>query len=119
MGAITRSSLGLALAFAFAGQAQAANFATCLLDKLPGVQNDVAAQAVFQVCSVQHPGAFDMIKQGSGRSLFSYSTGADCTIKKAGETRSNRAAGLIRVACRRLYDPPETDWERGIITPPG
>jgi len=28
--------------------AAAGNFATCLLDKLPGVQNDVAAQAVYR-----------------------------------------------------------------------
>ena len=86
--------------------APAGNFATCLLDKLPGVQNDVAAQAVYQVCAAQHPGGFGAVKQGAGRGWFAYSTGADCTMKKAGETRSNRAAGLIGVACRRLYDKP-------------
>lgn len=84
--------------------ATAGNFATCLLDKLPGVQNDVAAQAVYQVCVAQHPGAFAAVKQGSGRGWFSYSVGAECTMKKAGETRSNRAAGLIGAACRKLYD---------------
>ena len=84
--------------------ATAGDFATCLLDKLPGVQNDVAAQAVYQVCNAKHPGAFGPVKQGSGRGWFSYSSGADCTMKKAGETRSFRAAGLIGVACRRLYD---------------
>lgn len=92
--------------------ATAGNFATCLLDKLPGVQNDVAAQAVYQVCVAQHPGAFEAVKQGSGRGWFAYSAGADCAMKKAGETRSNRAAGLIGAACRRLYDKPGIDWSQ-------
>ena len=84
--------------------ATAANFATCLLDKLPEVQNDVAAQAVYQVCNASHPGAFGPVRQGSGRGWFSFKSGADCTMKKAGETRSHRAASLIGIACRRLYD---------------
>ena len=84
--------------------ATAGNFATCLLDKLPGVQNDVAAQAVFQVCAAKHPGGFAGVTQGSGRGWFSYKSGPDCTMEKAGETRSLRAAGLIGAACRRLYD---------------
>lgn len=105
MGAITRSSLGLALAFAFAGQAQAANFATCLLDKLPGTQNDVAAQAVYQVCKSKH-GGLQAVAQGSGRGLFGYDSGAECTAKKAADTRSNQAAHMIGAACRKLYDEP-------------
>lgn len=91
--------------------AAAGNFATCLLDKLPGVQNDVAAHAVYQVCAAQHPGAFAAVKQGAGRGWFGYAAGADCTMKKAGETRSLRAAGLIGSACRRLYDAP-VDWSQ-------
>lgn len=53
----------------------------------------------------------------AGRGWFS-STSADCTLKKAGDTRSNRAAVLIGMACRRLYDEPPIDWESGVIRPP-
>lgn len=88
----------------FPAAALAGSFATCLLDRLPGVQNDVAANAVYQSCAAKHPGAFTPIKQGSGRGWFSYKTGADCTAEKAGVTRSNRAAVLIGIACRKLYD---------------
>ena len=84
--------------------AAAGNFATCLLDKLPEVQNDIAAQAVYQVCNAKHPGAFGSVAQGGGRGLFSPTSGAECLMKKGGETRSHRAAALIVVACRRLYD---------------
>jgi len=89
-----------------ASPAYAANFATCLLDKLPGTQNDVAAQAVYQVCIGEHAGGMDAVAQGSGRGLFGFGSGAECTAKKASETRSNQAAAMVGVACRKLYDEP-------------
>lgn len=101
-----RALLGGSLLALAATQAHAANYATCLLDKLPGTQNDVAAQASMQVCLDKHPGGIEVIPQGKGRGLFGFNSGAECTAKNAGETRSNRAAVLIGVACRRLYDKP-------------
>ena len=92
-----------ALLLAACAPAWAANFATCLLDKLPGTQNDVAAQAIYQVCNSKH-GGIQTVAQGSGRGLFGYDSGAECTAKKAGDTRSNQAAHMIGVACRKLYD---------------
>lgn len=97
--------------------ALAGNFATCLLDKLPAVQNDIAANAAFQACASTFPGGLASVPQGAGRGWFS-PTSADCTLKKAGNTRSNRAAVLIGMACRRLYDEPPIDWESGVIRPP-
>ena len=96
----------LALLLLAASPAWAANFATCILDKAPGVANDTAAQAVYQVCMSEHTGGILAVPQGSGRGFFGFSSGAECTAKKAGETRSNRAAQLVGVACRRLYDEP-------------
>lgn len=40
-----------ALLLAACSPAWAANYATCILDKMPGTQNDVAAQAIYQVCN--------------------------------------------------------------------
>lgn len=94
----------------------AANYATCLLDDLPGTQNDVAAHATMQVCQGKHPGGLEAVQQGSGRGIFGYNSGAECTAKKAGETRSQRAAYMIGAACRQLYDEPArylTDEEVG------
>ena len=85
-------------------QAHAGNFATCILDKMPGTQNDVAAVAVYQICNSKHPGGIQVVEQGSGRGIFSYDSGAECTAKKAAETRSNRAAHMIGAACKKLYD---------------
>jgi hypothetical protein len=101
-----RAMLGGAVLALVAAQAQAANYATCLLDKLPGTQNDVAAIASMQVCLSKYPSGLQAVPQGDGRGLFGFNSGAECTAKKAGETRSMRAAELIGVACRQLYDEP-------------
>lgn len=90
----------------FLPAAASANFAECLLDKLPGTANDVAAHAIMQTCTAKHPGGFQSVVQGSGRGWFGFKSGPECTAKKAADTRSNRAAQLISVACRNLYDKP-------------
>lgn len=87
----------------------AADYATCVLDKMPGVANDTAAQAVHQLCLGEHPGGIQAVAQGSGRGFLSFKSGAECTVKKAADTRSNQAAHMIGVACRRLYDESEID----------
>lgn len=91
---------------AFSGLAQAGNFATCLLDELPGVQNNNAAGAAYQVCSARYPERYSGVEQGSGRGFFGFDSGAECALKKARNTHSQNAAGMIRVACNRLYDEP-------------
>lgn len=86
--------------------AQADNFATCLLDELPGVQNSNSAGAAYQVCSSRFPERYDGVEQGSGRGVLGYESGAECALDKARNTRSNDASGMIRVACNRLYNEP-------------
>lgn len=85
------------------------NFAECLLDKLPGVQNNNSAGAAYQVCSARYPERYSGVEQGSGRGFFGYESGAECALKKARDTRSMDAAGMIRVACNRLYNEPRAE----------
>lgn len=99
-----RDLIGGSLLMLAAGQAMAANYATCILDKAPGAVNDIAAQAVHQVCLKENPGGMQAVPQGSGRGLMGYSSGAECVVAKAKDTRSNQAAAMIGVSCRRLYD---------------
>ena len=96
--------------------AWAANYATCILDKAPGVANDTAAHAVHQLCMSEHPGGIGAVPQGSGRGLFGFNSGAECTAKKAGETRSNQAAAMVGMACRRLYDE-DGPWNQYRLKP--
>ncbi len=86
--------------------AMADNYATCLLDKLPGVQNDNAATAAWNLCNSKHPGGLDSVVAGSGRGLFGYESGAECALEESGQTRSNTAAYQIRLACDRLFNEP-------------
>ncbi|CAN7524621.1 hypothetical protein LJR071_003567 [Pseudomonas sp. LjRoot71] len=86
--------------------AMANNYAECLLSALPGVHNDTTAYAAAKVCRAEYPDGYDSIAQGSGRGLFSYKSGAECALDKAAKTQSNTAAGMMRVACNRLYNEP-------------
>ncbi|MDH0852326.1 hypothetical protein N5D66_30715 [Delftia tsuruhatensis] len=52
-----------------AAPALAANMATCLLDKLPGVKNAPAHAAALNLCAQQHPDKFFEVRRGTGRGL--------------------------------------------------
>ncbi len=84
----------------------AGNYATCLLNHMPGLQNNAAAQAAINLCMSENPGGINSVPQGSGRGFLGYKSGAECALKKAAETRSDLAGRAIYVACNRLYDAP-------------
>lgn len=92
---------------AFSGLAQAGNYATCLLDKLPGVQNQAATSAAIRMCQTDHPGGMVKVPQGDSRGFFaSFRSGSECTLEKSKDTRFVPATQLISSACHRLYDAP-------------
>lgn len=97
----------IAIAALVSSNAVAGNYATCLLEKMPGLQNDAAAAGARVVCLDKYPGGFDVIPQGGGLGFLSYKSGAECLMKKAGDTRSNLAARAILIACKKLYDKPK------------
>lgn len=90
----------------FSTSAVAGNYATCILDRMPGTQNDAVMRAVVQICSKKYPGRFEFVPQGHGRGWFGYDSGVECAAKEAAKTPNNNAAHLISIACRRLYDAP-------------
>ncbi|WP_416406526.1 hypothetical protein RCH27_08560 [Paracidovorax citrulli] len=108
-----RATIVTALLFT-ASAAQAGDFATCILDKAPGVANNTAARAVYQLCLQEHPGGFEGVAQGSGRGVLGFKSGAECTAKKAADTRSEEAARYVGIACRRLYDEADFDPARAV-----
>lgn len=86
----------------------AGNYATCLLDKLPGVQNHGASVSAVRVCQSQYPGGLASVGQGAGRGLFaSYDSGDECTYDKAKDTRYTGAVRVMAEACMRLYNKPQ------------
>lgn len=97
--------------------AAAGNYATCLLDKLPGLENDQASGAANTLCTSEYPGGFQAVPQGEGRGLLGYDSGAECALEESGDTRSPGAAYLIRAACNRLYDKPKDLFDEFSIRP--
>lgn len=93
-------------ALIFSARSTAEDFANCIINKMQGIQNDSAAYAVLQLCKERNADGLDGVKQGAGRGLFSFDSGNECTVKKAGNVRSVQAANFIGLACRKLYDPP-------------
>lgn len=84
--------------------AMAENYATCLLDALPDVQNNRAAQAAVQLCEKNHPEQFKNIEYGSSKGfLASYDTPLECFQDKAKSVQSDAAINLIGRACTILY----------------
>lgn len=92
---------------AISSAALADSFATCLLDKLPGVRNNQATWATLRHCQTEHPGGWGSVEQGEGRGLFAdYDSGDECTLDMAKETADGQAGFLIAKSCRLLYDEP-------------
>lgn len=89
--------------------ANAGNYAECLLDKLPGSSNEVVTTATVRICSKKYPAMFYGVEYGAGLSVFGfgYSNPDECTADKAKNTQSHSAAALIRSACMRLYTKEE------------
>jgi hypothetical protein len=98
--------LAFATLLSMSNIAIAGNFATCILDEMPGIQNDPAAYAVYRMCVAKFPKIMNEVVQGSGRGFFSYKNGAECAAKLAGKTQSRQAGTFIVVACNKLYNEP-------------
>ncbi len=98
-------ALSLAAGLCVAGPALAADYATCLLDKLPGVKNAPPHAAALNLCAQQHPERFFEVRRGSGRGLLGPKSPEQCTLDKARDTSWQPAAGMIMRACGCLYTP--------------
>lgn len=85
------------------------NFATCILDKMPGISNQATHAAVWRTCSAKYPERYLNIEQGEGRGIFGFSDGDACTIEKASSTPLQISASAIGNACRCLYNKPTFD----------
>ena len=93
------------------GAAYASDYASCILDRMPGSANNAITTAVTQTCLRENPGAYYKVERGSGLGIFGYNDAQACTLKKAKDTIEQRAAMLIAMACRCLYDTPDFKGE--------
>lgn len=80
-----------------------ANYAECILDKMPGSANGATHAAVIRSCTEKNPNVYFDIERGSGRGIFGFSDENSCIIKKAQSTAFQYSAGAIGMACTCLY----------------
>lgn len=113
---VKRAAIALAVVFA-ATAAHAGNFAECILDKMPGSENEAFTTSVISTCTQENPGTFYNIGKGEGRGLFGFGDGNSCIQKKTKETRNQRAAFVIANACRCLHDKSSFDGEMCAVRP--
>lgn len=99
------------LSVAIPFSASAGNFASCILDTMPGIQNDPAAHAAMRLCLDRHPGGYAGVEQGEGRGFFSFNSGAECAVKKGAGTTSRIAGAQIFNACNKLFNEPPGPWD--------
>ncbi len=90
--------------------AQAGSFAECIINRMPGADNQVAANIALASCKSAFPDGFDEASRGSGRGLFArYSDGLECASDRTKNTMSTAATNMILKACQHLYDPAVHD----------
>ena len=99
------------LALFISTHANSANYATCILDKVPGTSNSITYISIMEICLKEYPSAFKGVKQGSGGGLFGFKDGSACTIKKAKDTPFTPAARTIQIACNCLYEASTLDGQ--------
>ena len=100
-----RYHLLLVVGLLFSGGANAGilgydNYWDCIIEEMPGVQNDVAARAVLRKCNNEAPNRTVERK----RFTFLGMNAEKCLLKNAKDVRSNLGAAQIRWACRSLYE---------------
>lgn len=105
------SFIGLFLCLLTAGPAIADNYADCVLDKMPGSQNDMTTNAIVRSCLESHPLGYREVKKGSGRGLFGFKSPDACILKKAKDTPNARGAQMISVGCHCLYGEAAFDGQ--------
>lgn len=104
---------------AWAGLFGPSSWEECILDRMPGVQNDYAAAAIMTRCNDEfgNPDTVHIPEKGW---LTRFSSGDACVAAKASTTASINGARVIVASCHRLFDlppPPPQQSADGIIDP--
>jgi hypothetical protein len=80
------------------------DYYSCVLDRMTGVQNDYAANAIVVGCNAE----FDWrapVKRRTGP-FARYASGNECFLDKGKALASGLGARVVLFACHTLYDPP-------------
>jgi len=79
------------------------NYWECILDSLPGAQNDIVGTNLIIQCNKKFPNPRLIAEKDKVGGLISVPTKDDCIMKYAKDTTSPLAAKSIYAACYQLY----------------
>ncbi len=82
------------------GAPSPSNYPECLLQELPGADNDVIARHIAASCAQRFPTAF-----GAPPSPGRFPDGRSCVLVVTKDTKSALAATLLERSCFALYGP--------------
>jgi hypothetical protein len=99
-------AVGIAVA-AYNGLSGPDNWPECIIDRIPGAQNDYAAAAVIQSCTRDF-GDPQLARIHHSRTAR-YGSGDLCVMEKGKDTASELGARVLTASCHQLYDPPALD----------
>jgi hypothetical protein len=88
---------------AHAGLFGPSNYWECILDRLPGTQNDILASQIQMNCLKDFPDTGPVIGKDKVGGLISVPHADDCTMKYEKNTASFFAAQMIYAACHQVY----------------
>ncbi len=87
----------------------AAGFAKCLLQRVPGSANGQVTTAAYRACIEAHPMGFKGDVRGAG-GAGSFANADACILDRGAKTVDPQGANLIGAACRCLYSPSGTGF---------
>lgn len=76
------------------------NWAECILEEVPGIQNDRAATMAAIKCNKEFSYRESIEKR---KPIFGVKTAPECVLKHGKGTVSPKAARFITAACHKLY----------------
>ena len=76
------------------------NFYECILDNMPGTENNQVAAKIYLKCQKEYPNKSNIKKKSS---IFGIKTRSECILEYAKNTSNQLVAANISSACYKLY----------------
>lgn len=73
----------------------------CILDRMPGTEDDFEAEKIYRQCMIDAPESF--VEQKIHSSMFGADNSSECVKDNVERGISRKAAMYISAACTRLY----------------
>ncbi|MDN7541951.1 hypothetical protein [Burkholderia cenocepacia] len=91
------------------------DWASCILDKMPKAENDIAAALTAKACASEHPDFASTNRYNE--KLKRYASADECFLSVGQSVGSRLGANMILGACRKAYGDPSFDPSTAVPAP--